>query len=60
VQLDGIEAGLMQAVLGRDEEGGMIRKAGVMGIVLQGGEIKAGDEIVVKLPKGEFSRLEKV
>lgn len=60
VQLDGIQTGLMQAVLGRDEAGNLIRKAGVMGIVLKGGEIRVGDEIVIKLPEGVFLKLEKV
>lgn len=60
VQLDGIQPGLMQAVLGRDEAGNLIRKAGVMAIVLKGGEIRVGDEIVIKLPEGVFLNLEKV
>jgi MOSC domain-containing protein YiiM len=50
VQLDGIQAGLMAAVLGRDAQGGLVRRAGVMGIVLAGGEVRPGDEIGVDLP----------
>jgi MOSC domain-containing protein YiiM len=34
VQLDGIQPGLMAATLGRDHEGNLVRKAGVMAIVL--------------------------
>ena len=49
-QLDGLQNGLMQAVLARDEQGNLIRKAGVMGIVLTGGEVCAGDTIRVVLP----------
>lgn len=49
-QLDGIKPGLMQAVLGRDAEGNLIRKAGLMGIVLQGGEVKPEDGIRAILP----------
>lgn len=60
VQLDGIKKGLMAAVLDRDENGDLIRKAGIMGIVLEGGEIKPGDEIKVEMPEGEYRRLEKV
>ena len=60
VQIDSIQAGLMQAVLDRDEEGNLIRKAGVMGIVLEGGEVKIGDEIIVKLPKKPYIKLQKV
>lgn len=46
-QLDGIQPGLMEAVLDRDGEGRLIRLAGVMAIVLEGGEVRAGDEIQV-------------
>ncbi|HET8523194.1 MAG TPA: MOSC domain-containing protein [Thermomicrobiales bacterium] len=51
-QLDGIQPGLMAATLDRDEEGNLIRKAGVMGIVLNGGDIRPGDPIRVELPPG--------
>ncbi len=49
-QLDGIQEGLMAAVLGRDEQGNLIRKAGVMAIVLTAGEVRPGDSIRVELP----------
>lgn len=49
-QLDGIKPGLMQAVLDRDADGNLVRKAGVMGIVLQGGEVKPDDGIRIVLP----------
>ena len=52
-QLDGIQSGLMQAVLDKDEQGNLIRKAGVMAIVLVGGEVKPGDPIEVTLPAKE-------
>jgi MOSC domain-containing protein YiiM len=50
VQLDHFQSGLMAAVLERDEQGRLIRKAGVMGIVLAGGEVQPGDPIIVELP----------
>jgi MOSC domain-containing protein YiiM len=50
LQLNGIRPGLMAATLGRDEAGGLVRKAGVMAIVLAGGEVKPGDRIAVELP----------
>ncbi len=50
VQIDRFQKGLMKAVLGRDSEGGLVRKSGVMGIVLEGGEVRAGDAIAVTLP----------
>lgn len=49
-QLDGLQAGLMQAVLDRDPDGNLVRLAGVMGIVAVGGEIRASDPIEVDLP----------
>ena len=49
-QLDHLEAGLMAAVLDRDEQGNVIRKSGVMGIVLTSGTVQAGDEIRLELP----------
>jgi MOSC domain-containing protein YiiM len=59
-QLDGIQQGLMAAVLGRDAEGNLIRKAGIMTIVLQGGEVEPGDKILAALPSEPYERLERV
>ncbi|MBC7777538.1 MAG: MOSC domain-containing protein [Phycisphaerae bacterium] len=59
-QLDGIQEGLMKAVLGRDENGNLIRKAGIMGVVLQGGIVWAGDTIRVQFPEPPYWPLEKV
>lgn len=59
-QLDGIQPGLMNAVLDRDEQGALIRKAGIMGIVVKGGEVKPGDMIVVRLPPEPFVKLDRV
>lgn len=49
-QLDRIQAGLMAATLGRDEHGNLMRKAGIMGVVIAGGEVRLGDPIRVELP----------
>ena len=49
-QLEGIQEGLMKAVLDRDEQGRLVRKIGVMAIVLADGEIRPGDPISVELP----------
>ena len=59
-QLDGIQPGLMQATLDRSPTGELIRKAGVMGIVLAGGEVRAGAPIRVELPPGPGRPLEPV
>jgi MOSC domain-containing protein YiiM len=49
-QLDGFQQGLTAAVLDRDAEGRVVRKAGVMSVVLEGGEVVPGDPIIVELP----------
>ena len=43
-----------------EDDGRLIRKGGVMGVVLAGGEVRAGDAIGVELPPEPHSRLEKV
>ena len=50
VQLDGIQPGLMAATLERDRQGRLVRKAGVMAIVVAPGQVQAGDPIRVDLP----------
>jgi MOSC domain-containing protein YiiM len=60
IQLDGIQQGLMAATLSRDEQGNLIRLAGVMSIVLAGGEVRPGDPIRVELPAEPRSPLEPV
>jgi MOSC domain-containing protein YiiM len=59
-QLDGIQPGLMAATLGRDGHGDLVRKAGVMGIVVAGGKVRPGDAIRVELPPEPHSALEPV
>ena len=56
-QLDGLLPGLMKAVLDRDAEGNLVRKAGVMAIVLAGGEVRVGDAIGIELPAEPHRRL---
>ncbi|MBA3772461.1 MAG: MOSC domain-containing protein [Ramlibacter sp.] len=50
-QLDRFQPGLTAAVLDRDEHGQLVRKAGVMAIVLSPGEVRAGDTIEVVTPE---------
>lgn len=50
VQIDRHQTGLLSAVAMRDEHGMVVRKAGVMSIVIAGGEISPGDRIDVALP----------
>jgi MOSC domain-containing protein YiiM len=49
-QLDRIQPGLMAATLDRDAHGNLVRKAGIMGVVIAGGEVRTGDPIRVELP----------
>lgn len=60
VQLDGLRQGLMAAVLDRDAAGRLVRKAGVLGIVLAGGEVRPDDPVRVELPSGPHRALEPV
>ncbi len=57
VQLDRFRPGLMAAVLDRDTEGNLIRKAGVMAIVIESGPVSPGDIIHVALPTGPHRAL---
>jgi MOSC domain-containing protein YiiM len=59
-QLDGIRPGLLAATLDRDRGGALVRKAGVMGIVVAGGDVCPGDSIAVEWPSGAHFRLEPV
>ena len=52
VQLDRHAPGLMEAMLRRKPDGTVVRLAGVMGVVVAGGEVRAGDPVVVELPSG--------
>lgn len=60
IQLDRFRPGLTQAVLDRDAGGRLVRKAGVMGIVLTGGLVQIGDTVVVTQPTGPHRPLERV
>lgn len=59
-QLEKIQPGLMAATLAHDAEGNLVRKAGIMGIVLEGGEVGEGDPIRIELPPTPHQKLEPV
>ena len=59
-QLDDFQAGLLKAVLDRDEQGNLIRKAGVMGIVLTDGVVYVNDDIRMELPPETHETLKPV
>jgi len=59
-QLDRFKRGLMSAVLDHGPNGQLIRKAGVMSVVIAGGVVRSGDAIRVELPSGTHRALEPV
>lgn len=60
LQLDRFRPGLMAATLDRDAAGALVRKAGIMGVVLAGGDVRPGDAIMVTPPEGPHRRLQPV
>ncbi|KOV29838.1 molybdenum cofactor biosysynthesis protein [Streptomyces sp. XY431] len=60
VQIDAFQDGLLKQVVGRDEEGNIVRRAGIMGVVRAGGTIHPGDPIEVDLPPGPHRPLDRV
>jgi len=59
-QIEAFRPGLLAAVLGRDAEGRIVRKAGIMGIVLEGGVVAPRDAVAVTLPALPHRALERV
>lgn len=59
-QLDGLQQGLMAATLDRDADGELVRKAGVMAVVVEGGTVQPGDRVTVELPEPPYHRLDRV
>jgi MOSC domain-containing protein YiiM len=60
VQIDGYEPGLMKRMVGRAADGSIVRRAGVMAVVLAGGVVRPGDPIGVDLPAGPHRVLQPV
>ena len=59
-QIDSFRDGLLRAVLDRDENGGLIRKAGIMSVVIASGSVKPGDRVTVTVPLAPHRALERV
>ena len=59
-QLDNYQKGLTKAVLDKDESGNLIRKAGIMAVVLKGGTVQLDDAIKIELPEIPHQKLERV
>lgn len=60
VQIDHFQQGLLKQVVGRDEAGDLVRKAGIMGVVQRGGVVRPGDGIGVELPEKPHRPLDRV
>ncbi|MFF3600848.1 MOSC domain-containing protein [Kitasatospora indigofera] len=60
LQIEAFQEGLLKRVAGRDEAGNVVRRAGIMGVVLAGGEVRPGDTVRVELPDGPPLPLERV
>jgi MOSC domain-containing protein YiiM len=56
-QIEAFAKGLTAAVLERTADGHLVRKAGIMAIVINGGVVQVGDSIAVELPTGEYRPL---
>lgn len=59
-QIEQFQSGLLKAVLGSDEQGHLVLRAGIMGIVHRGGEVRPGDGIRVQLPPQPHEPLKRV
>jgi MOSC domain-containing protein YiiM len=59
-QIDAFAPGLLARVLGRGEDGALVRRAGVMGVVVAGGVVRPGDVIGVEAPAGGHRPLQPV
>jgi len=60
IQLNRFQPGLMAATLGRDAAGGLVRKAGIMAVVLAGGDVRPGDPVTALPPPQPWRPLEPV
>ncbi|MEU8231365.1 transcription elongation factor [Actinoplanes sp. NPDC048967] len=59
-QINNYRPGLLKRVLGREPDGTLSRRAGVMAVVLRGGPVRPGAEIHVELPPGPHRPLDRV
>ena len=50
IQIDNFQKGLMAATLDKDADGNLVRKAGIMSIVIAEGDVRPGDAVGVEFP----------
>lgn len=60
LQIDHFQDGLLKRVVGKNEDGNVVRKAGIMGIVVAGGVVRPGDPVEAELPAEPHRPLERV
>lgn len=59
-QIEDFMPGLLKQLVGYDDDGTLVRRAGIMGVVHAGGTIRTGERIVVELPDGPHEKLQRV
>jgi MOSC domain-containing protein YiiM len=60
VQIERFQPGLLGHVAFRDDDGALVRRAGIMGVVIRGGQVVVGDDITVSPPPGPPRPLDRV
>jgi MOSC domain-containing protein YiiM len=60
LQIDAFRTGLLRAVLHRAADGTLVRKAGIMAVVVKSGPVSPGDPVAVELPEGPHQALDRV
>ncbi|WP_405668791.1 MOSC domain-containing protein [Streptomyces sp. NBC_01166] len=60
LQIENFQNGLLKQVVGRGDDGTVVRKAGIMGVVTAGGVVRPGDAVETELPVGPHRPLERV
>lgn len=59
-QIDNFQQGLLETVLSREEDGSIVKLAGIMGVVVAGGVVGQGDTIEISLPPKPHRPLQRV
>lgn len=49
-QINGFESGLLRELIGRAPDGSVVRKGGVMSVVVTGGAVRSGDPVQAEFP----------
>ena len=58
VQIENFQTGMLKEVISKDKQGKIMRKLGMMGVVLSGGHVQPNDEITIQLPEQPHKSLE--